>query len=317
MDFDKWNLFWATCFGVMCFLIIVGNSLTILTYLKKNFRRRPHFLLISLAFSDLLVGCTIPLYMAGMFVLSHKPEILSYALKLAVCTSVSSIFHLPVISLERLYAVLRPFRHRQLSLTAYWIAIATPWLVSLFLTIPAYVLRWSQKRSNLVFFVIAFLTTPLLITCFSYIVIWKKGRESRGKVRSFRQKQEGRFLGIIFTVTVASFATWMPFQLCTIVKSLAPDTLLPSSVFLSVRYLQFGNSFVNFVIYFFRFPSYRKALFSMFYSKAPDHQTATTPVSFSPSIRSDERLKLETSALPVSLPGGNLTLSTLAFDTKL
>ena len=286
MDFDKWNLFWATCFGVMGFLIIVGNSLTILTYLRKSFRRRPHFLLISLAFADLLVGCTIPLYMAGMFVLSHKPEILSYALKLAVCTSVSSIFHLPVISLERLYAVLRPFRHRQLSLTAYWVAIATPWLVSLFLTIPAYVLRWSEKRSNLVFFVIAFLTTPLLITCFSYIVIWKKGRESRGKVRSFRQNQEGRFSRIIFLVTVASFVTWMPFQLCTIVKSLAPDTFIPSSVFLSVRYLQFSNSFVNFVIYFLRFPSYRKALFSMFYCKAPNHRAVITPVPSSGEPRS-------------------------------
>ena len=286
MDFDKWNLFWATCFGVMGFLIIVGNSLTILTYLRKSFRRRPHFLLISLAFADLLVGCTIPLYMAGMFVLSHKPEILSYALKLAVCTSVSSIFHLPVISLERLYAVLRPFRHRQLSLTAYWVAIATPWLVSLFLTIPAYVLRWSEKRSNLVFFVIAFLTTPLLITCFSYIVIWKKGRASRGKVRSFRQNQEGRFSRIIFLVTVASFVTWMPFQLCTIVKSLAPDTFIPASVFLSVRYLQFSNSFVNFVIYFLRFPSYRKALFSMFSCKAPNHRAVITPVPSSGEPRS-------------------------------
>ncbi|XP_074634045.1 melatonin receptor type 1B-like [Acropora palmata] len=268
MDFDKWNPFWATCFGVMCFLIIVGNSLTILTYLKKNFRKGPHFLLISLAFADLLVGCTIPLYMAGMFVLSHKPEILSYALKLAVCTSVSSIFHLP------------------LSLTAYWIAIATPWLVSLFLTIPAYVLRWSEKRSNLVFFVIAFLTTPLLITCFSYIVIWKKGRESRGKVRSFRQNQEGRFSRIIFLVTVASFVTWMPFQLCTIVKSLALDTFIPSSVFLSVRFLQFSNSFVNFVIYFLRFPSYRKALFSMFSCKAPNHRTVITPAPSSGEPRS-------------------------------
>ena len=304
MDFNKWNLFWATCLSIMGFLIIVGNSLTIATFLKKNFRKGSHFLLISLALADLLVGCTIPLYMAGMFVRSHKPEILSYALQVASCTTICSIFHLPVISLERLHAVLRPFRHRQLSLTAYWVAIATPWIVSLFFTIPAYVLRWSQNRSNFVFFVFAFLTTPLLITSFSYIVIWKKGRESRGKVRSFRQNQEGRFSRIIFLVTVASFATWMPFQLCTIVRSLSPTTFIPLSVFFSIRVLQFSNSFVNFVIYFFRFPSYRKALFSMFSCKAPNHQTVTSPVPSSGESRSSRLFEFHEHAL-IAVPRVN------------
>ena len=64
MDFNKWNPFWATCFAVMSALIIVGNSLTIATLLKKKFRKGPHFLLISLAVADLCVGCVIPLYMA-------------------------------------------------------------------------------------------------------------------------------------------------------------------------------------------------------------------------------------------------------------
>ncbi|XP_074634145.1 uncharacterized protein LOC141892706 [Acropora palmata] len=61
MDFNVWNSFWATCYGVMAFLIIVGNSLTIATLLRKKFRKRPQFLLISLAFADLLVGCATTL----------------------------------------------------------------------------------------------------------------------------------------------------------------------------------------------------------------------------------------------------------------
>ena len=56
MDFNEWNPFWASSFSVMAFLIIAGNSLTIATLLKKKFRMRPHFLLTSLAFADLLVG---------------------------------------------------------------------------------------------------------------------------------------------------------------------------------------------------------------------------------------------------------------------
>ena len=287
MDFNKWNPFWATCVAVMGLLIIVGNFLTIATLLKKKFRKGCHFLLISLAVADLSVGCITPMYIAGMNMLSHKPEMLYYALYLTLFATQSSIFHLPVISLERLHAILRPFRHRRLSLTAYWVAIATPWILSLSIAVPGYVLRRSHKRSNLVFFVIAFMTTPLLITCFCYIVIWKKGREIQDKVRSFRQNQEARFSRTIFLVTAASFATWMPFQLYHIVISLYPivSTIMPLSVFFPMRILQLSNSFVNFVIYFFRFPSYRKALFFMFSCKAPNHQTVTTPLPSSGQYR--------------------------------
>ena len=75
MDFNKWNPFWTTCLVVMAFLVIVGNSLTMATLIKRNFHKCPHLLLISLAVGDFLVGCTIPLYVVGMVVLSHKPFI--------------------------------------------------------------------------------------------------------------------------------------------------------------------------------------------------------------------------------------------------
>ena len=277
MDFNKWNPFWATCCGLIALLIIVGNTLTIATLLKKKFRTGPHFLLVSLAFADLFVGCTIPLYIAGMFMFSYELEMLYVALYLVMFSTVSSIVHLAVISLERLHAILRPFRHRRLSLTAYWVAIAIPWIVSLSIAVPGYLLRRSHKRSNLIFFVIAFLTTPLLITCFSYIVIWKKGREIQDKVKSFQQNQEARFSRTIVLVTGASFATWVPFQLCTIVIGLFGIKSMPMSIFFPMRILQFSNSFVNFVIYFFRFPSYRKALFSMFSRKVRNPETVTAP----------------------------------------
>ena len=264
MDFNQWNPFWATCFAVMDLLIVVGNSLTIATLLKRNFRKGPHFSLINLAVADLLVGCTIPLYIARAVMAPHNRKKLSFAWYQSVFTSVSAIFHLLVISLERLHAILRPFRHRQLSLKAYWVTIAVPWIFSLCLTISIFMLRKLTffKRSDVVFFSIAFLTTPLLVTCCSYFAIWKKRRKSRDKVRSFRQRQEARFSRTIFLVIAASFLTCLPFRLCYIVRGLWPTTLVPWSVIFVKDLLRFSNSFVNFVVYFLRFPSYRKALFS-------------------------------------------------------
>ena len=175
MDLNEWNPFWATCFSVMAFLIIVGNSLTIATLLRKKFRKPPQFLLISLA--DLLVGCATTLYVivkCRFFALSFVFDIFD------MFAGLSSIFHLAVISLERLHANLRPLRHRQLSLKAYWVAIATPWILSSSVSV-------LMKIHGMPFIIVIIcLTTPLLITCFSYLAIWRKRRRSPENVRSFR-----------------------------------------------------------------------------------------------------------------------------------
>ena len=281
MDFNKWNPFWTTCCLVLAFLIIAGNSLIIATLLRRRFRKRSHLLLISLAIADLLVGCTIPPYAVGLDTLLQKPGILLFIWQVFLLVNVSSVLHLPVISLERLHATLRPFRHRQLTRKVYWVALATPWILSVFFTISVFVITRFFWTSDAVFFFTAFLATSLLITCFSYFVIWKKTRRSRDKVKSFKQNQEARFSSTIFAVTAASFVTWMPYQLCYILRNLSPPTFIPWSAIFFVTLVLVSNSFVNFVVYFLRFPRYRKALLSSVRVSyiAPRHEkTVTTPL---------------------------------------
>ena len=256
MDLNEWNALWTTCFGVMAFLIVVGNSLTIATLLKKKFRRRPHFLLKSLASADLLVGFATMGFLIGYNVSYHSVALLIAWNTLDMFAGLSSIFHLAVISLERLHATLRPFRHRQLSLKAYCVVIATPWILSLSLTLSRNLLMLSGV------FIMIILITPLLITCFSYLAILRKRRISHENVRSFRQNQKARFSRTIFLVTAASFITWMPFLYLHIAARESPVLTTRSAIFI-IRLLQFSNSIVNFVIYILRFPSYRKALFSL------------------------------------------------------
>ena len=115
-----------------------------------------------LALADLLVGCATTFYViveCRLFTLSFPLSLLD------MFAGLSSIFHLAAISLERLHATLRPFRHRQLSLKVYWVAIATPWILSLSST--SMLSKFRQVSSRL-FFITICLTIPLLITCFSY-----------------------------------------------------------------------------------------------------------------------------------------------------
>ena len=177
----------------------------------------------------------------------------------------SSIFHLAVISLERLHATLRPFGHRQLSLKTYWVVIATLWILSLSVGISIFTPTWFSliMERKMLIIVIICLITPLLITCLSYLLIWREKRKRT--LRSFRQNQEARFSRTIFLVTAASFIAWIPFlyfnvelYMATSVPRLIP---LTAFFFFFIKLLHFSNSFVNFIIYI-RFPSYRKALFS-------------------------------------------------------
>ena len=257
-----WNSFWATCYGVMAFLIIVGNSLTIATLLRKKFRKRPQFLLISLAVADLLVGCATTLFVAAVTVEFRLFALWFVFNSLDIFAGLSSIFHLAVISLERLHATLRPFRHRLLSLKAYWVAIATIWFLSFTMGILVSILiRFDLIMQRKMLIIIATcILTPLLITCFCYLVIWRNWRKST--MRSFRQNQEARFSGTIFLVTVTSFIMWMPFLYSNIALRVSPIHTPMAAIFV-FKLLQYSNSFVNFVIYILRLPSYRKALFSL------------------------------------------------------
>ena len=112
--------------------------------------------------------------------------------------------------------------------------------------------------------VIICLITPLLIACFSYLLIWREKRKRT--LRSLRQNQEARFSRTIFLVTAASFIAWMPFSYFNSELYMAtgvPRLNIPLTAFFFIKLLHFSNSFVNFIIYIVRFPSYGKALFSL------------------------------------------------------
>ena len=157
------------CFGLLCFLIIVGNALSISILFKRRLRKRSHFLLISLAFADLLVGLIpVPLFiMIQANLLLHT----AYWVYLSVdmITGLSSVFTLTAISLERLHAIARPLRHRQLTLRSYAIAIVTLWIFSLIVSL-SYLLSVFSVITYLQFscVITISLPTPFLITCISW-----------------------------------------------------------------------------------------------------------------------------------------------------
>ena len=214
IDFSDWDLYWSLFFGLLCFLIIVGNALSISILFKRRLRKRPHFLLINLAFADLLVGLIpVPL----LFIMVADSSIINRFVYRSVdlFAGLSSIFTLAVISLERLHAIVRPLRHRQLTLRSYAIAIATPWILSIIVTsVPVFPFITYIQTSSVI---IISLSTPLLITCVSCCIWRKQASRIRSEVRERKDVHLNKTLLLITAVFVFS---WLPFQVLPILMSL-------------------------------------------------------------------------------------------------
>ena len=110
------------------------------------------------------------------------------------------IFHLAVVSLERLHATLRPFRHRQLSLKVYVLGSHSSTMDSFLV----FNLHAQQVSPGVILTVFHYNLLnnfwPLLLIYFSYLSIWRKMRKSA--MKSCRKNQEARFSRSIFQVTV-------------------------------------------------------------------------------------------------------------------
>ena len=257
MDFNSWSIVWSLCFGLLATLIVVGNLLTIWIFLKQRLHRRAHFLLISLAVADLLVGLlTVPLYIA----VKTAPYLL-YEFS-DIFTGIASIFTLAAISLERMYAIGWPFRHRTLNFRVYIFAISIPWILTAIFTSVRLLLYLSLITLNdFMYSIILFLSTPLLVMCIAYSVVWRKQKTMMGNWNHV--VREKRLAKTLLIITTASLLTWLPFQILNLLVIRGEGFPNISITFNIVKFLQFSNSFVNVIIYPFRIPEFKNALLQM------------------------------------------------------
>ena len=126
--------------GILSLFTVSGNLLTIIAYLKnKKLQNSSNFLLVSLAFADMLIGL-IPLNVYGIqSALQYWPfgDIfcnISLSIELLCCQS--SIYHIVLITYYRYVSIKDPFHHRvkqtkdrtKLSIVCIWILAFIQWV---------------------------------------------------------------------------------------------------------------------------------------------------------------------------------------------
>ena len=202
------------------------DILIIWIFLNLRRRKRSTFLLIGLGLADLLVGgLATPLFIAAF----ESASITAWRVfnLVDVFTSTSSIYALAVISMERMFAIGWPLRHRTANFRVYICAISIPWIIAAIFTVFTDANFNFITSDSVIYLLVLLLVTPLLVMCVAYYVIW------RLPLQIFNM-----------LVNLHVFPSFSHLQL---------------TVFI-VRVLQYSNSFVNLIIYPLRIPEFKNYL---------------------------------------------------------
>ena len=277
MDFNSWNIFWSSSFGLLAVLIILGNFFTIWVFHRQRSRKRSYFLLISLAVADLMVG----LFAIPLFIIGSSTEYSRFwwlvSTSFDAFTGLTSIYTLAVISLERMFAIVCPLRHRTLTFRNYLCTIAMPWIVAaVFVAVLILHFNGIIKHPSYKVLLLLFQTTPLLTMCVAYFCIWIKRKSTKG-IRNHRAARESKLANTLFLVSGASLITWTPYQM---INNLSYFEGLGFRISLTIFYLskilQFSNSLVNVVIYPQRIPEFKTILKNIIHCCRAASQRPTT-----------------------------------------
>ena len=261
-----------------CVAIVTLNIITIIIFIKnRHLRKRSMYLVINLAVADMTVGgyATHDLfYVAGKFCNVWKENLIDHWADSVLFTLLrmfllSSITNIAAISVERLHATLRPFRHRFIKNWVYGMIIAVVWVTAGLLSIVLEVLFKFKVLSYYVYLLNLFLAMCLLVICISYASIVIKvccGAQPQHHGAASRERKLTMTLLIVTVVSLLLYLPYITFNFLNftidITDSMSNVTYVRLENMLLVLY--YANSLVNPILYAIRMPEYRLAVLALF-----------------------------------------------------
>ena len=270
---------WLSVGFTECVAIVTLNIIIIIVLVKnRNLRKRSTYLVINLAVADMLVGGVATgdlLYLVAAFYCNVwkynaiDPWAEHVLLTLARLFLVSSVTNIAAISVERLHATLRPFRHRLIKKWVYALIIAVVWVTAGLLSIALTVLSVFKGHSYYYYLLNSFNAICLLVICISYASIVIKVRCGAQPQHHGAASRERKLTMTLLSVTVVSLLLYLPnaifhflFWTTDVFTSMSIVTIGRSVYIVLVLY--YANSLVNSILYAIRMPEYRSAVLALF-----------------------------------------------------
>ena len=272
---------WLAVLILECLAIVILNIITIIVFVKqRRLQRQSTYLIIHLTIVDLLVGAISGplqidkyLYYCDLQIFPASSSNWSIHLKSAVLHlfSFTSLVNLVFLSLERLHATFRPFRHRFVKKWIYGVIITVIWLLTTARESVQILLRENGIRDiylNSTLYLPFYLISVFLI-CICYILIAVKIRCSRHPYRhGAASLRERKLTGTSLIVALVSLLSWLPLIIYSILYSSEKFPNLSQRFHFHIRMTLLTmfliNSIVNPVIYAMWMPEFRASVSQMF-----------------------------------------------------
>ena len=257
----------CTAFIFTSIFIVVGNLLTIVLFaVNRRLRKRSLFLVINMAFPDLMLGTvSLPIYIysvGGRFQLwkscwtkSLRIVFTTFDIVFSQGSLISAVF----ISGERFYAIYCPFKHRTLSMRAYRIIIFSVWALTLVIAAPLGTSSFFVSFKSSMYLWTPFVLILTIIICGCNIGIWRKFRHgSIASQQQNRDSQNKRLTKTLMLVSILALLSWLPLIILNCLIYVY-DLQIPVKFYDLVNLINYSNSFANPVAYALRIPEFKEA----------------------------------------------------------
>ena len=258
--------------------IVAVNLISIILFIKnRSLRTRAMYLVINLTVADMFVGGFSHFFLFQCLS-KHSCDIVKMNLSqelnviinfLFLWFPLTSLTNIAVISLDRMHATIRPFRHRLIKKWVYGVTIAGVWVLAAMVSTATLILQqYVEEFSHHLFFWQSYCCLCLFVICVSYSSIVVKflcGAHPQHHGAANRQR---KLTVTLFIMTIVSLLMWLPYAVFIFLYQTGIRKFLSSqeSVRLdfSLKILYFMNSLVNPIVYTIRIPEFRKALLLLF-----------------------------------------------------
>ena len=268
---------WFAVFLTVSVAIVTVNLISIILFIKnRSLRTRAMYLVINLTVADMFVGGFSHFFLfqdlsdaCDIMKMNLSPELIVIVTFLHLWFPLTSLTNIAAISLDRLHATIRPFRHRLIKKWVYGVTIAGVWVLAAMVTAASLILGlYGKKLWWYLYLWQSYCCLCLLVICVSYSSIVVKflcGAHPQHHGAANRQR---KLTVTLFIMTIVSLLMWLPHAVFTFLYQTGIIKFLSSqeSVRLdfSLKILYFMNSLVNPIVYTIRIPEFRKALLLLF-----------------------------------------------------
>ncbi|XP_068680934.1 substance-K receptor-like isoform X2 [Montipora foliosa] len=255
---------WLTVLNIEAVSIVTMNALAIIIFLKeRSLRKGSMYLVINLAVADMFVPYRLivkPLVL-GNDCSFWRFEISKDFLPLAIFFPAASVTSLVAISLERLHATFRPFKHRLIEKRMFGAAVTGVWFTAALYTAITF------------FFPLIFVFSLSLIGFFLIIPLSYSSIVIKLYCGTHPQHQcainrERKLTKTLLIVTIVSAILLLPNGILHICFYLSSgewlETISHHHLTYSLESLFYANSLINPLLYAFKMPQFKRALFLLF-----------------------------------------------------